>query len=103
MPADPELLPLLNKLTVEGCFWQVTAVGRSNVWALHARAAELGGHLRTGLEDTFYLPDGRRARSNGELVEALVQCARAAGRGIATAADARGMLGLARTGMLAGP
>jgi uncharacterized protein (DUF849 family) len=98
MPADPELLPLLRKLVIEGCVWQVTAVGRSNVWSLHARAAELGGHLRTGLEDTFHLPDGSRARSNGELVAALVQCARAAGRGIATAAEARAMLGIARTG-----
>jgi uncharacterized protein (DUF849 family) len=96
MPADPDLLPLLRKLAMPGCPWQVTAVGRSDVWPLHARAAELGGHLRTGLEDTFYLPDGRRARSNGELVEALAQCARAAGRDIATAAEARAMLGLSR-------
>ena len=103
MPADAELLPLLTRLAMEGCAWQVTAVGRSNVWSLHARAAELGGHLRTGLEDTFYLPDGTRARSNGELVEALVACARAAGRDIATAAEARAMLGITRTSMLAGP
>ena len=95
MPADPDLLPFLRKLAIRGCPWQVTAIGRSDIWPLHARAAELGGHLRTGLEDTFYLPDGRRARSNGELVEALAQCARAAGRGIATAAEARAMLGLA--------
>ena len=102
MPADPELLPLLTKLAIEGSFWQVTAVGRRNIWSLHARAAELGGHLRTGLEDTFYLPDGSKARSNGELVEALVECARAAGRDIATAAETRAMLGITRTSMLAG-
>jgi uncharacterized protein (DUF849 family) len=99
MPAEPDLLPLLKKLALPGSPWQVTAIGRSEIWALHARAAELGGHLRTGLEDTFYLPDGRKARSNGELVEALAQCARAAGRGIATANEARAMLGLSRAGM----
>jgi uncharacterized protein (DUF849 family) len=99
MPADPDLLPLLEKLAMPGCPWQVTAIGRSDIWPLHTRAAELGGHLRTGLEDTFYLPDGRRARSNGELVEALAQCARAAGRGIATPAEARAMLELARSSM----
>ena len=80
MPADPALLPILTKLIIKGCAWQVTAIGRDDIWPLHARAAELGGHLRTGLEDTFYLPDGRRASSNGELVEALAACARTAGR-----------------------
>jgi uncharacterized protein (DUF849 family) len=79
-----------------GLHWQVTAIGRAHLWALHARAAELGGHLRTGLEDTFYLPDGRKARSNGELVAALADCARAAGRAIASPAEARVLMGLSR-------
>jgi uncharacterized protein (DUF849 family) len=79
-----------------GCAWQVTAIGRSEIWELHRKAAELGGMLRTGLEDTFYLPDGTRARGNGELVEALAECARHAGREIASAHEARAMLGLKR-------
>jgi uncharacterized protein (DUF849 family) len=94
MPADPVLLPVLAKLILEGSPWQVTAVGRADAWALHRRAAELGGHLRTGLEDTFYLPDGGKARSNGELVEALADCARNAGRAVASPAEARVLLGL---------
>jgi 3-keto-5-aminohexanoate cleavage enzyme len=94
MPADPDLLAILLRLIVAGAPWQVTAIGRAEVWALHARAAELGGHLRTGLEDTFYLPDGRRALSNGELVDALARCARAAGREIASPAEARTLMGL---------
>jgi uncharacterized protein (DUF849 family) len=92
MPADPALLPILIGLLPAGASWQVTAIGRENVWPLHGRAAELGGNLRTGLEDTFYLPDGRKARSNGELVEALVAVARAAGRDCATPAEARTLL-----------
>jgi 3-keto-5-aminohexanoate cleavage enzyme len=40
--------------------WSVTAIGRENIWPLHRRAAELGGQLRTGVEDTFYLPDGKK-------------------------------------------
>ena len=83
MPADPELLPILQKLTVPGSRWQVTAVGRAGVWQLHRRAAGLGGDLRTGLEDTFYLPDGAKAHSNGPLIEMLARCARDAGREIA--------------------
>jgi uncharacterized protein (DUF849 family) len=94
MPADPELLPYLQKHLKPGCPWQVTAIGREEIWPLHRRAAELGGNLRTGLEDTFYLPDGNRARSNATLVEALVRLARDAGREIATPAEARAAMGL---------
>ena len=94
MPADPELLPILTRLIVPGARWSVTAIGRKEIWPLHRRAAELGGDLRTGLEDTIYLPDGARARSNGELVAALVAAAREAGRAVASPAEAREALGL---------
>jgi uncharacterized protein (DUF849 family) len=89
MPADARLLPLLREMKREGCRWQVTAIGREDVWPLHQAAAEQGGHLRTGLEDTFYLPDGSRARGNGDLVDALVQCTRNAGREVASPDEAR--------------
>ncbi|MFX5180179.1 3-keto-5-aminohexanoate cleavage protein, partial [Acinetobacter baumannii] len=58
MPADPDLLPILLKLIKPGCNWQVTAIGRQDIWPLQRRVAELGGMLRTGVEDTFYLPNG---------------------------------------------
>lgn len=89
MPVDPELLPFLLKYIKPGARWEVTAIGREEIWPLHQRAAELGGELRTGLEDTFYLPDGSRARSNGELIDALVATARRVGRDIASPAEAR--------------
>jgi uncharacterized protein (DUF849 family) len=92
MPAEPELLPLLLRQALPGCPWQVTAIGRAEVWALHRRAAELGGALRTGLEDTVYLPDGSKARANGELVEALARLAREAGREPASPQEARELL-----------
>jgi uncharacterized protein (DUF849 family) len=94
MPPDPELVPYLLKHITPGSPWQVTAIGREEIWPLHRRAAELGGHLRTGLEDTFYLADGTRARSNGALIEALVRVAREAGREIASPQEARTLLGL---------
>jgi uncharacterized protein (DUF849 family) len=95
MPADPALLPILIGLLPNAATWQVTAIGRENVWGLHQRTAELGGNLRTGFEDTFYLPDGRKARSNGELIDAIVAVARRAGRECATPAEARQLLHLA--------
>ncbi|RMH18427.1 MAG: 3-keto-5-aminohexanoate cleavage protein [Acidobacteria bacterium] len=94
MPADPQLLPLILRYARSGAPWQVTAIGRREVWELHRRAAELGGMLRSGLEDTFYLPDGRRAGGNGALIEALARCARDAGRDVASPAEARAILGL---------
>lgn len=95
MPADPDLLTLLMRYLPEGSPWQATVIGREEVWALHRRAAELGGQLRVGLEDTFYLPDGARASGNGALVAALAEVARAAGRELAGAEEARAIWGLA--------
>jgi uncharacterized protein (DUF849 family) len=94
MPADTRLLELLIGYRVPDSQWQTTLIGREEIWPVHQRAAELGGMLRTGLEDTFYLPDGSRARGNGPLIEALAQCAQRAGRAIASPAEARAQLGL---------
>ena len=95
MPTDPSLLERLIDYRKPSTSWEVTAIGRTEIWPLHQRAAELGGCLRTGVEDTFYLPDGNRARGNGDLIEALVHCARNAGRDVASPKEARDMLGLA--------
>lgn len=95
MPVDAELLALLQRYMLPRSFWQATLIGREEIWPVHRRAAELGGMLRTGLEDTFYLPDGSRARGNGDLIEALARCARDAGRDIASPDEARVLLGVA--------
>ncbi|HTV71440.1 MAG TPA: 3-keto-5-aminohexanoate cleavage protein [Rhizobiaceae bacterium] len=95
MPVDAELLALMQKYLLAGSHWQATLIGRQEIWPVHRKTAELGGMLRTGLEDTFYLPDGTRAKGNGALIEALAKCARDAGREIASPAEARAMLGLA--------
>lgn len=89
MPADADLLALLLKYLPGDNPWQTTLIGRQDIWPVHQKAAELGGHLRTGLEDTFYLPNGERAKHNGELIQALVNLAEDAGRTIATPAQAR--------------
>jgi 3-keto-5-aminohexanoate cleavage enzyme len=96
MPAKPSWLPLLLEEMRPGTHWQTIAIGRTEVWDLHRKTAELGGDLRTGLEDTFYLPDGSKAESNGPLIEALANVAREAGRKVASPADAREILGLKR-------
>jgi uncharacterized protein (DUF849 family) len=92
--ARPEWLPLLRDEMLPGTHWQVIAIGREEVWPLHRRALELGGNVRTGLEDTFYLPNGERARNNGDLVKALADMVREVGRDIANAEEAHQILGI---------
>ena len=65
------MLPILLKLKLPEAHWQVTAIGRAEIWPLHQRCADLGGHLRTGLEDTFYLANGTKVTSNGQLIEEI--------------------------------
>lgn len=95
MPADPDLLPILIKYKKPGMPWQATVIGREEVWPVHRRVAELGGNLRTGLEDSFYLPDASKASSNGAMIAMLADYARAAGRKVASPKEARAILGLA--------
>jgi 3-keto-5-aminohexanoate cleavage enzyme len=94
MPADPDLLPILLKLRSGETNWSVTAIGRAEIWPLHRRCAELGGHMRTGLEDTFYRPDGSKVTSNGQLIETIAGLVRDAGREVASPAEARSILGV---------
>jgi len=97
MPCDAELLALLPKYMAQDSIWQATLIGRNEIWPVHQKTAELGGMLRTGLEDTFYLPDGERAAGNGALITELAACAQRAGRSIASPAQARSLLGLRPT------
>ncbi len=94
MPCDADLLALLPRYLAPGAVWQATLIGRAEIWPVHQKTAELGGMLRTGLEDTFYLPGGERAKGNGVLVAELAACARRAGREVASPAEARALLGL---------
>lgn len=94
MPAKPEWLPLLIKEMPEGAHWQVIAIGRTEIWDLHRKCVELGGNVRTGLEDTFYLPNGEKAKNNGQLIEALAKIVRETGKEIANPSEARTILGL---------
>jgi uncharacterized protein (DUF849 family) len=76
-----------------GSHWGVIGVGRAQ-WMLVAAALTLGGSVRVGLEDNFYLPDGAMARSNGELIARARRLTQDVGRRPATVAEARETLGL---------
>ena len=94
MPCDAALLALLPQWMAPNSIWQATLIGRADIWPVHQKTADLGGMLRTGLEDTFYLPNGERASGNGALIAELAQCAQRAGRAIASPQETRDLLGL---------
>ncbi len=94
MPCDAELLALLPRYMAPESVWQSTLIGRAEIWPVHQKTADMGGMLRTGLEDTFYLPSGARASSNGALIAELALCAQRAGRAVATPQEARTLLQL---------
>jgi 3-keto-5-aminohexanoate cleavage enzyme len=73
--------------------WGLIGVSRAQ-WTLVAAALSLGGNVRVGLEDNFYLPDGEMARSNGELIARARRMAEDAGRRVASVAETRERLGL---------
>jgi uncharacterized protein (DUF849 family) len=54
----------------------------------------LGGNVRVGLEDNLYLSRGRLADDNACLVERAVNIIENLGSSVATAAEARQLLGL---------
>ncbi|MGH2693026.1 MAG: 3-keto-5-aminohexanoate cleavage protein [Actinomycetota bacterium] len=89
----------------DGSTWGVIAISREQ-WSMIGAAASLGGNVRVGFEDNFYLPSGEMASSNGELVEAAAQIVRLQGREVAEPDEARRLLSLPetpdRTAILAG-
>lgn len=77
----------------DGSTWGVIAVGRDQ-WKMVEAAAALGGNVRVGFEDNFYVPSGEMAGTNGDLVAAAASIAEAAGRSVASPEEARRLLSL---------
>jgi 3-keto-5-aminohexanoate cleavage enzyme len=90
-PRTPRNLAAMVANIPPGSHWGVIGISREQ-WLLVAGALALGGSVRVGLEDNLYLPDGRMARSNGELVAKARVMAEDAGRRAASVVEAREML-----------
>lgn len=93
IPATTENLIHQIKQVPAGSFWQVIAISRKQ-WQMAAVACTMGGNFRVGLEDNFYLPNGKMAKSNGECVEWGVKLAHMMGRQIASIEETRTMLNI---------
>jgi len=93
IPASAENLANQKRNIPPDSTWQVIGIQRQQ-WEMVAAALTLGGNVRVGLEDNFYLPNGDMATSNGDLVAAAVQMVRVLGKEPASATEARQILGL---------
>jgi uncharacterized protein (DUF849 family) len=79
-----------------GCTWKAFGVSHEG-WRTTAAALALGGNVRVGLEDNFYLDAAgtQMATSNGDLVAKAARMARDIGREPASVEEARKLLSLA--------
>ncbi len=92
-PATPEAMVFMRNLLPPGANWAGFGIGRAEL-PFVALAAMLGGHCRVGLEDNLYLEKGVLAPSNAALVEKAVRVLELTGATVATATQAREILGL---------
>ncbi len=98
LPADRDILEFelekLNELLPDAT-WVAAGIGKAqfevNRWCL-----ELGGHMRTGLEDNVRLDANTLAPSNAALVTKAVDLCAEYGRHPASTDEARAILGLQR-------
>ena len=93
IPPSARNLALMADNIPAGSHWGVIGISREQ-WLLVAAALTLGGSVRVGLEDNFYLPDGTMARSNGDLIAKARQMTLDVGRRPATVDEARSLLGI---------
>ena len=73
--------------------WLCSGIGPHQL-PMTTLAILMGGHVRVGLEDNVYFKRGELATSNAQLVARTVRIAQELNRPIATAVEARAMLGL---------
>ncbi len=93
-PADPSTILYMRSLLPAHAQWAALGTGRQQMRVL-AQSAVMGGHVRVGLEDNLYLRRGEFA-TNAQLVDRGRLILESIGYEVATAMEARSMLGLAR-------
>jgi uncharacterized protein (DUF849 family) len=93
--ATPETLIYLRNLLPPGSKWAAFGIG-PHAYPMLAQALLLGGNVRIGLEDNYYLEKGVKAPHNAALVEKAVTLMRSLGAEPASASEAREILGIGK-------
>jgi uncharacterized protein (DUF849 family) len=84
---------IADKLFGEDYQWSVLGAGRHQMGLLTV-AAQMGGNVRVGLEDSLYLGKGKLAESNADQVRKISRILDELSLEVATPAEARDMLKL---------
>ncbi len=92
-PADPQTLFYLVSQLPDDTLWAAFSIGK-HAFPMLAQAWLLGGHVRIGIEDNLHIKEGELCRDNAQLVEKAVTLVSHLGGSIATAFEARELLGL---------
>jgi 3-keto-5-aminohexanoate cleavage enzyme len=83
MPPTADNLAHQVRLLPPQSDWEVIGISHDQ-WRMVATAIALGGNVRVGLEDNFYLSPDVMAKSNGELVEKAARMIRDQNREVAS-------------------
>lgn len=95
--ATVENLVYLKGLIPEGSTWSALGIGKGHV-PIMLTAIALGGHLRVGMEDNVLFAPKVLAESNAQFVTRAANLIKESGNEVATADDAREILGLKKRG-----
>ena len=86
------MLAMVERLPADS-IWTGFGIGAS-AFPMVAQSILLGGNVRIGLEDTWYLEKGKRASSNKELIQKALQIIKSLDKEPATPDEARALLHL---------
>ena len=86
-PTTANLLKMVDMLPPRSD-WEVICISHDQ-WRLVSAAIGIGGNVRVGLEDNFYVARGEMAASNGDLVAKAARMVRDQGREVATVEECR--------------
>lgn len=92
--ANPETMAYARSMLPANATWSAFGIGRHE-FPMVAQAYLYGGHVRVGFEDNLYIAKGVLAESNAQLVSRARQIIESIGGEVASAAEAREILGLA--------
>lgn len=96
LPAERAILELLvgeAKRVLDNFTWTAAAIGRHQA-KVAKWSVDMGGHVRTGLEDNIRISPTELASSNAALVKIAARTIIDHGQKVATPSDARTILGL---------
>ena len=94
LSATPFNLASLVMQLPAGATWAAAGIGRFQ-FAMNSLAVVSGGHVRIGLEDNLFLDAAKeKPATNCDLVTRIARVAQAAERPVATAREARAIIGL---------